>query len=126
MQTPFSLRYQRISTDTTAARDAVANWLQTWGIAYQRDVLWHAHDPNCRERFTFTLDFLILPMHGRHPSDYLLLDIHDTRLPVPLQGRYAARRQFLHTLWMGRMVSLDTQLLRLDPSAAQIRLLNAL
>lgn len=121
--TLFSLRFQRIPPPDLTAHAQIESWLQAWGIIYQRDVQWHAYDAAYREQFHFTLAWVILPTAGRQPTDYLLLEI----LPVGFTSqRSAARHHLLRTLWPGRMLTLETDLLRTDPQTAQIRLLNAL
>lgn len=122
--TPFSYRYHT-SEDKQQHSQQIEGWLKQWGVIYQPDTIWRAYDPRRDESFRFKLDFLLTPMHGRKPTDYLLLEII-TRQPAPIAHRAEARRQLLRTLWPGRMVCLEAHLLWNDVEAAQLRLLNAL
>lgn len=122
--TRFSYRYHT-SENKQQPTQQIEDWLKHWGVIYQRDTIWRAYDPRRDESFRFKLDFILTPMHGRKPTDYLLLEII-TPHPAPIAQRAEARRQLLRTLWPGRMVCLDAQLLRADVEAAQLRLLNAL
>lgn len=75
-------------------------------MIYERNTIWRAYDPCRDESFRFKLDFILTPMRGRKPTDYLLLEII-TPQPPPIAQRAEARRNLLRTLWPGRMVCLD-------------------
>jgi hypothetical protein len=121
--TLFSLRFQRTPPPDLPATAQVESWLHRWGIVYQRNVAWHTYDATYREQFHFTLAWVILPSAGRQPTDYLLLEILSD---ASSNQRNAARQHLLKALWPGRMLTLEAHLLRTDPQAAQLRLLNAL
>lgn len=120
----FSLRYQH-PTATNFEQTRIEGWLQRWGTAYLRDITWRAYDPSRDESFRFRLDFVIFPVHGRKPSDYLLLELISPQSDLIAQ-RDAARRQLLRVLWPGQMLCLGVQLLRTDAEAAQLRILEAM
>lgn len=120
----FSYRYQ-IPANTAQHAQQIEGWLKRWGVRYQRDITWRAYDPRRDESFRFKLDFILIPMRGRKPSDYVLLEIIPNQ-PEVIAERSAARRRLLRALWPGRMIGLDARLLCTDVEAAQRRLLNAL
>jgi hypothetical protein len=124
-QSLFSVRYKR-APDTSGLGDLIEGWLQHWGAIYARDVSWRAYDPSREEQFIFRLEFTIMPATGRRPTDYLLLEILAPQQSVVVARRTDARRHLLTALWPGRMLALESHLLRADPEAAQIRILNAL
>ena len=124
-QSSFSVRYRR-APDTSGLSDLIEGWLQQWGTVYQRDVTWRAYDPSRDEQFRFRLDMIIMPVIGRRPTDYLLLEIQSPQQHIVTARRTDARRYLLKSLWPGRMLMLESHLLRVDPEAAQIRILNAL
>jgi hypothetical protein len=124
-QSLFSVRYKR-APDTSGLGDLIEVWLQCWGTVYQRNVSWRAYDPSRDEQYRFKLDFVVAPTAGRRPTDYLLLEILPTQQSTLNARRTDARRRLLKALWPGRMLVLESHLLRVDPEAAQIRILNTL
>ena len=128
MNSRFSLRTACAPDSTTPTRDVIESWLRTWGTSYLhlRDMHWRAYDPVRDEQFRFRLDFVLVPAAGRQPSDYLLLDIQPDRLPNAAAQRSAARCRLLMTLWPGCLLTLRSELIHIDPTAAQLTLLNAL